>query len=246
MIKELLVDATNLTKKNYMLFIPTIAASLVVGIIGAIVGAVGAARATDYARITAEAAEAGTWAPESLVPAVGVAFGATAILGVVGAIITLLGHGMTIAMAGEVVETGSTSLKTGWQKTKPRIVSLVIGSIVVGALVGIGFVFLILPGLVIAFLLMFTFVVMMTENLGVAPSIQKSIKTALRRPLDTIVFALAVIAIGFIAAIVNVILGLIPLLGALLVLIVNGVYAGFVSVMIVYIYRRLSEPTAEA
>lgn len=178
---------------------------------------------------------------EEAVGAAGAAFGRVIAVMVFGSIIGLLGHGMTVLMANDAIQGREVRLKTAWQQVRGRIVPLVITSVILGALVSVGMVLLVLPGIVIAFFLMFSIVALMVRELAPLTALGNSFRTVKSNFASTFIFFLVMIALGVLVGVINFVIGLIPVLGALLGVVISSAYATFLSVFVVSVYRGLTD-----
>ncbi|MEX2445096.1 MAG: hypothetical protein WD492_15950 [Alkalispirochaeta sp.] len=226
-------------KENPVILIPILAISVVLAIlslllIGSMVPQMGPFQ-TD-ATISAE--EAMGFA--------GMALGRFITLMVIGSIVGLLGHGMTVLMANDALTGTPVSLKDAWNRTTGRVVALVLASLLVGIIVSIGFVLLVIPGIILAFFLMFTFVALMLNESNPLQAVGRSFQVVKQNFASVFVFFLVLIALGLLVAVVNMVIGLIPVLGSILAVILGSVYATFVSVFVVAVFNELSAHDGEA
>ncbi len=237
MVRDTLRASADIARRNYLLFAPTIGASLLVGIIGWIVQA---------ATRDAAAQVAPTAQPLGVAAWLGTTLWIGALVGILGAVITLVGHGMTVAMAAEAVDGKSPTLQSSFAKVRPRIVALLLTALAVGALTVAGTLLLILPGLIVAFFLMFSFVALISDDVGVATALRRSATLVWSKRSESVVLFLVLFALGILFGIVSGILGLIPVAGPLLNVILGGLYVGLTTVMLVHSYRGLSQSESEA
>ena len=176
----------------------------------------------------------------------GMAMGRIITLAVIGSILGLLGHGMTVLMANDALTGQPVRLADAWNRATARIVPLILASLLVGIIVTIGFVLLILPGIVLAFFLMFTFVALMLDESNPLQAIGRSFGVVKDNFASVFVFFLVLIALAVLVGVVNTVIGLIPILGQILAVIIGSVYASFVSVFVVAVYNELSASGGEA
>lgn len=233
-IRNLLQEGIAIGKQNLLVFVPVLASSIVIWLLMLItVGGAGLFMV------------GGPQSPEAVAGGVATAFGGMALVAVIGAILTMLAHGMTVVMVGNALDGAQVDLKKAWNKTLERIVPLVLASVIVGVLFGIGMMLIVLPGLVVAFFLMFTFVSLMVDENTVFESISKSVGVVKSRLGDCVIFFLLLVALGFVFGVVNMILQLIPVLGQVLGMVVSAVYTGYVSILLVMAYREFQAPAVE-
>ncbi len=231
---RLLKEALALGRKFPLVYLPVLVVSLLAGLITALfMGGFGAM-------------------PPGMTPGMGPAMGAGyagtilanlwlhLLSAIVAGILIIAGHAVTVLMVGQVLQLGTTSLAKGVEQARLRLIQLLIAGAITAILVGIGFVFFVLPGLIVGFFLLFTFVAVALEGYTALGGIKKSFVVVKDRLGDAFVFFLLLIALGVLFALVNRILLFIPILGGLLSLILAGIYSGYVSTLVVLGYRELN------
>ncbi len=238
-IVEILKTSFTRLKENPVLLVPILAISVVLGLlslllIGSMVPQMGPFQAD--AAVSAE--EAMGFA--------GMALGRFITLMVIGSIVGLLGHGMTVLMAHDALSGNPVSLKDAWNRTTARVVALVLASLLVGIIVSLGFVLLVIPGIILAFFLMFTFVALMLNESNPLQAVGRSFQVVKQNFAAVFVFFLILIALGLLVSIVNMVIGLIPVLGSILAVVIGSVYATFVSVFVVAVFNQLTAHDGEA
>jgi hypothetical protein len=229
-------EGVEVSKKNYIIFIPTVAVAVVMGLLMLVLVGAG---------LMSAGLGAGMRRPEAIIPLVGAMIGGFFIVIIVGMILGLVAHGMTVAMAKEALETGSTSFQSGMSIALGRIGHLLIASVLVGIIVSIGFMLLFVPGLIASFLLMFTFVSVIVDNAGPVEAMKKSYATVKANLNDSVVFYIAMIAVAVVFFIANIILGVIPILGQIAGIALMGVFGGYASVVIVRVYSEMEKSATE-
>ena len=244
-ISKTLGMSYRVAKENPLILIPMLAASVFAVVLSLIV--VGSAVpmiagfGDDPSAITSEEAIAG----------IGAAVGGGFLVSVISGIVGLLAHGLTVAMADMALRGESPTLASGWARFAPRLLPVIIASVLVGLIVGLGTILLVLPGIVAGFLLIFTIAAVVVDELGPGGAISRSAKTVTQNFGATFVFFLVVLGLGILAGIVSGIVGTIPFLGAILTMAVSAAFTGFLTIFTLATYRMLSnssedEPEAEA
>jgi hypothetical protein len=235
-ITAVLKESFTLLKKHLVVFVPMLAIFVVIILISLI--SLGTlfpfGSAQDFGKMT----------QENAIGLAGMTFLTGFILLLISGVVGLLAHGMTIAMIDEAKKTENTHLKSGWQKTKARLIPLIIASVIVSVLVSIGFMLLVLPGLIAVFLLMFVITAAMVDEVNGFQALGRGVKTVVRNLKSTIVLFLVIIALGVLFGLLSVILGLIPILGVVLTMIVSTVFGVYVTAFLVLSYHAL-EPAPE-
>jgi hypothetical protein len=227
-------EGIEVSKKNYIIFFPTVAVAVAMAVLALIVVGTGVVSVGLMGR-------GGMRSPGALMSLLGAMAGGFFVLGVAGTILGLVAHGMTVGMAKEALETGTTSLNSGFSIAVSRLGQLFVASVLVGIIVFIGLLLLFVPGLIASFFLMFTFVSVIVDNAGAVEAMKKSYATVRANMNDSVVFFIAMIAVGVVFAITNMVLGVIPVLGQLIGLALMGVFGGYASVVIVRVYMEMEK-----
>ncbi|RMF88771.1 MAG: hypothetical protein D6733_07845 [Methanobacteriota archaeon] len=229
-VTELFSKGLDVFKKNPVIAVPLIAVGVIIGVL-------------TLALVGGMMAGIGMMGMGGMSPGAG--FGAIMGVGllivVIGGLLNLTAMGMTYVMADDAL-AGQADLNTGLQKTLGNIVNLLIASILLAVIIGIGFMLLFLPGLILAYLLMFTLPLVVLDNKGPVAALQESFELVKNNISETIVFAVIAAVIMFIAKIIGGILGLIPLLGVVLISpIVSGAAGAYISIVLVLLYKELKK-----
>jgi hypothetical protein len=225
-------EGVEVSKRNYVIFIPTVAVAVVMGLLMVILVGAG---------LMSAGLAGGMGSPGAVLPLIGAMMGGFFLVSVVGMILGLVAHGMTVGMAKEAIDTGSTSLASGLSIVVSRLGQLLGASVLVGIIVFIGFMLLFVPGLVASFFFMFTFVSVIVDHAGPVEAMKKSYTTVRANLNDSVVFYIAMIAVGAVFFIANVVLGVVPILGQLAGIALMGVFVGYASVVIVRVYTEMEK-----
>ncbi len=237
--KEMLVRGVNLSRRNIVLFVPTIVATLVAGLISMLGGLAAGSQTVELGP--------GTGIMSILASGmVGRSIVIAMIFGALSAIATLLGHGMTIAVAHQIADGRDASLRKAYDIVKVRVVPLVIASVIAGLLVGIGTALLVLPGVIVAFLLMFTFVAVVAGEYDALGALKKSFDMVKTNFSESLILFLVLLAVGVLFVILSAIFAIIPWVGAIIGLLVSGVYVGFTSLLLLLGYSQFEALPAPA
>jgi hypothetical protein len=138
--------------------------------------------------------------------------GGTAVFFIGFLALLVLAEGMTIEMIREAFEGGQADLGRSWQLTKGKLGALIVAAIVVSIILSLGYVLLIIPGLILTLLLYFVAQTIVIDNKGALESLGASYEFVKANLTDSAIVALLSVAIYLV-------LSMIPLLGILLVLI---------------------------
>jgi len=120
--------------------------------------------------------------------------------GIVGWITSSITAGVAIKFTSDMVEKGQANLQTSFNFTLTKLLSLLAASIITGVLILLGFVALIIPGVILSLMFSLVYPVIMLEGTGVMGSISRSRVLVSNRWLNTFVLMLL---IGLIVGIAN-------------------------------------------
>ena len=227
-------ESIEIAKKNPLIFVPAVAVALVMAVltmtlIGGAVATTGMMGGMGY--------------PAGALGAMGAMMGLAALMGIVGMIAGLVAHGMTVGMAKEAIETGATTVNTGISIVTRRLGQLVVASVLVGLAVAVGMMLLVIPGIIASFMFMFTFVIIIVDNAGAVDAMKASFNLVKENLSDLVVLFVGAIVIGIVVAIVNRVLHLIPVIGPLAGSLITGVFSGYMTIVIVKVYKELTSKT---
>lgn len=230
-IAGILKEGYELCRKNTVLFVPPVAALVIAMALTLVVMGGGMHFMEDAGS---------SMPPESMATSSSGLIGGALLVSILGAVIGILAHGVTVAMALEAVSDGKTSVKAGLDAAKARMAPLLIAAILVGLLVMTGTMLLVVPGIVAAFFLMFTFVVVMTGNSGAVDSMKGSFMLVKSRLGEALMLFAAMFFAGIAFGVANMALNIIPIIGQLAGILLMGIFSGYASVVMVLAYRKLT------
>jgi uncharacterized membrane protein len=162
------------------------------------------------------------------------------LLGFTSMLLSLFAHGVTLAMAREALETGSTSLSTAYFIAFRLFVTLISVSFVMIALVVLGSILFLLPGIIAAFLLMFAMPSIVVDSAGALEALGRSYAVVRANMKESAMFFAVIVLLGLTLGIFNLIITTVPVVGQLISLALSGAFGGFVSVVTVRAYKTLS------
>src|SRR5436309_8556006 len=164
---------------------------------------------------------------------------------IVSIVFSAIAQGSAIKMGSEQIVKGQTDLGGSVRFTASKLPWIWALSIVVGIIVFLGFIALIIPGIILAIMYSLALPVLLIENRGVLDSMGKSRQLVSHRWLKTFATFLVLAIIVIIAsAIVNAITGPLGIAGP----VVNGILSAFYQplfpiLMTVYYYSNLARIT---
>lgn len=161
------------------------------------------------------------------------------ILMLIALILTLMAHGVTVVMAREAIETRTVELLTALKIFRQRLAHLFLAGVLVGVLVLIGTLFLFIPGLIAAFLLMFTIPGVMLDRLDAANALTRSFNIIRHHLSKATLLFIGFIVLIVLWAILSMILGVVPILGSLINLLLGSLMVSYISLVLVKFYLEV-------
>jgi len=214
-LKTIFKEAVDVVKRNYILAVPTVLATFVVTFL----------------------ALALLKSPENV--------GAMAMMGLVGLVFDFFAHAVTMAMAREALEKGQTSLKTGMDVASSFFFHFLATSAAIAAIVSLGFMLLILPGLVAMFFMMFAFPAIIMHGLGPVEALKNSYRLVRSRLNESLILFVALAGITVGLGLLNLTLSAVPVIGQFISVILTGLLGGFSAVVVLRTYMILeAKPTS--
>lgn len=232
-IAKVFKDAVEVSRKNHALFIPPMAVMLIMLVLTLVLLGGGML-----------SMRGGMSSPDDMASSFGSLMGGAFLVSIIGGLIGLFAHGMTVAMAQEALDTGKTTINTGIAVAKGRLVPLLTAAILFGVAVMIGAMLFVIPGIVAAFFLMFTFVMVVTGNIGAVDAMKGSVQLVKSHLGDAAVLFVALFVAGLAAGMVNMVLNVVPIIGQILGMALMGIFSGYISVVMVIAYRMLKGTAA--
>jgi hypothetical protein len=129
-----------------------------------------------------------------------------AVVGIVSLVFGTIAFGGTIKMASEEIENRPVALGAAVRFAATKLLWMWVLGLILGIIIGIGFIALIVPGIILAIMFSLTYQALLIENAGIAGSLSRSRELVGHRWLKT--FA-TFLVLGIIIFIISIILGLI-------------------------------------
>lgn len=161
------------------------------------------------------------------------------VFGVVMGVLWLLSSGMVVVMARDALGGREPVQGEAFSAVVGRLGAVVVASGLVTAIMAVGFLFLVIPGLVAAVFLMFTLPAVLLDRLGAIDGIRRSF-AVVRAHLGSVVG----LVVGSLLVLVGVgiaswILSLVPFLGGLAAFVLHGAAVSYLTVVGVHFYQLL-------
>jgi uncharacterized membrane protein len=224
-IKTIYKESFEVVRKNFILIVPTISVAFILTILALILIGINIPKMHE-----AGDAEAMT----------GIRVGAF-IIGILGFFLQAFSHGMTIAMASDVHNKKPVSLKRSFNTAMSKIEALTIAGLLVGLLFSIGMMLLFIPGLAVAYLFMFTFVIIITEDAGATEAMKKSFVFVKANLSQTFILFASLGVTAIVITFINSLFSYLPFLGQLLTMVLMGGYFAFLAVTLFKSFMVLKE-----
>ena len=223
-IGEILTQTFNLYSRNFVQYlIPFLVAGILTGLVTV---AVRSAIVIPAAPVQATSQQLSAWFPAYLIATVTSIF----LSGIVSWIANGFTTGIAIKFTSDVLERGQANLQTSFHFTLTKVLSLLAASIITGIFIVLGFIALIIPGIILALMFSLVYPAIMLEGTGVFGSLSRSRELVSNRWQKTLGLLLVV---GIIVAIANWVFALIaspfgvisPLISSILTALITPIFA---------------------
>jgi hypothetical protein len=164
------------------------------------------------------------------------------VFGLVMGLLWLLSSGMVVVMARDALGGREPVLGDALAAVVGRLGAVVVASSLAMAIVAVGFLLFVIPGLLAAVLLIFTLPAVLLDGHGAADGMRRSVAVVRGHagPVIGLVVGslLVLVAVGIAAWIV----GLVPFLGGLASFVLHGAALSYLTVVGVRVYQTLATP----
>ncbi len=167
-------------------------------------------------------------------------YGRFMIVGLVGFIIHAFSVCIIISMTMDVLEGSSPGLGSAFSKSMFNFISIFTATFIISFLAAIGAMFLIIPALVVAYVFMFTYVIIMTNNTGPIDALGASYKIIKARLSDTIVLFLVLIGVAITVQLIEIFLSIFRFFGVVVNVVLSSTFVTFSSITLLLAYRELT------
>ena len=223
-IGEILSQTFNLYSRNFVQYlIPFLAAGILTGLVTIAVRSI---IVIPVAPVHPTSQQLLAWFPTFLSATVTSLF----LSGIVSWIATSITTGITIKFTSDILERGQANLQASFNFTLPKLLFLLAAGIITGFLIVLGFVVLVVPGVILALMFSLVYPAIMLEDTGILGSLSRSRVLVSNRWLKT--FGLLFL-LGIIVAIANGVFVLIassfgivsPLISGILTALITPIFA---------------------
>ena len=161
------------------------------------------------------------------------------VFAVVMGTLALLSSGMVIVMARSALGGHEPALGDALAMVARRLGAVLVAASMVGIIVMIGFLFLVIPGIVAAVFLMFTLPAVLLDGLGGVDGMRRSAGLVRAHPGPVVAFIVGCLLVFIAIGVASWILSFIPFLGGLASFVLQGAAMSYLTVVGVRIYGLL-------
>ncbi len=151
----------------------------------------------------------------------------------------LLSSGMVIVMARSALGGVEPVLGDALAAVARRLGAIAVAAFLVGLIVMIGFLFLVIPGIVAAVFLMFTLPAVLLDGLGAVDGMRRSAALVRAHPGPVVAFLVGCLLVFVGVGIAAWILSFVPFLGGLASFVLHGAAMSYLTVVGVHFYALL-------
>ena len=167
-------------------------------------------------------------------------FGIFAVFMVVLVLASLIAQGAIVSIAYSELKGIGVEYMQGINDAISKLAPLVVAAIVIAVLVGIGFMLLVIPGLIVGLLLMFAVQEIMISGKSAPDALSGSYNLVKANFGNVLIYAIVLLIISGVA---SAIIGIIPFIGNAISTILVTPY---VAISLTMAYMQLTEPSAQA
>jgi hypothetical protein len=167
------------------------------------------------------------------------AFAGGFVLMLVGGLLSLIASGVTVMMARDALAAREPSMGDAFAAVMARLGDVIVASILVMIIVGIGMMLLVLPGIVAGFFLMFTLPAVLLDGSGAVDGLKRSATLVKDNIGPAVGLVVGIILAGVVVAIVSGVLRHVPILGHLASAILTGAFIAYFTAVAVRVYQAL-------
>ena len=157
----------------------------------------------------------------------------------VSMLVNLISSAVVVVMAKDALGSREPSLGDAFAAVMARLTDVVVASVLFAVIVGVASIFLVIPGIIAGFFLMFTLPAVLLDNVGAIDGIKRS-ATLVKNNLGPVLgLVIGVIVAAVIMVIASMILGVVPVIGQLASMLLAGAFFAYLTVVAVRVYQTL-------
>lgn len=131
----------------------------------------------------------------------------TAVVIIMSLIVNAIAHGICVKFVSDLIEKGDASLEEAFHFTGYKLFSLLVVAIITGILTAVGFVALVVPGIILVIMFSLVVQVIIIEDVGALDSLSRSRRLVSNRWSKTFVLLLIVYALILFVSFVGSLIG---------------------------------------
>ncbi|HSE94796.1 MAG TPA: hypothetical protein VLD61_02840 [Methylomirabilota bacterium] len=157
-------------------------------------------------------------------------------------LLSLIASSLVVVMAREALAAREPTIGPALDAVMSRFLDVVLISILLVVIIGLGMLFLVLPGLVAAFFLVFALPAVLLDGSRATEALGRSARLVRANLGPVAGFFVGGLLAAVASAILSTILEVVPLLGHLAAAVLAGVFISYVTVVGVRVFQSLSRP----
>jgi hypothetical protein len=162
-----------------------------------------------------------------------------AVFMLITALLSLISAAVTVIMARDAVAGRTPSIGDALNVVAGRLVDVIVASVLVMVIVGVGMLLLVVPGVIAGFFLIFTLPAVLLDNQGALDALKRSFNLVKDNIVPVLLFVVGCIVVGIVVSLVGRILGAVPILGQLLAAVLAGIAVAYCTIVGVRVYQTL-------
>ena len=157
----------------------------------------------------------------------------------VSMLVNLVSSAVVVVMARDALANRGPSMGDAYRAVMARLRDVVVASMLFAVIVGIASLFLVIPGLIAGFFLMFTVPAILLDNAGAIDGLKRSATLVKNNIGPALGLVIGAIVAAVIIVIVSMILQVVPVIGQLASMLLAGALFAYLTVVAVRVYQTL-------
>ena len=166
-------------------------------------------------------------------------YGRFMIVGLVGFIIHAFSVCVILSMTMEILKDRPPQFGTALSRAVSNLLSILVATLIISFLAALGAMFLIIPALIVAYIFMFTYVIIMEDQRGPLEALSESYRTVRAHLSETLVLFMVLVGVAISVQLVEIFLSVFRAIGVIANVLLSSCFVTFSSILLLLSYREL-------
>ncbi|MDZ7696221.1 MAG: hypothetical protein U5R49_04570 [Deltaproteobacteria bacterium] len=160
------------------------------------------------------------------------------LLSCISFILQVFAQGVTISMVNDLLDRRICSLRDGFTAAFRKLNDLMIASFIIFFGLFLGIIFFLIPAIILGFVLMFTVVIIVTEDIHAIEAMKKSCLVVRANLSSAVLLFLIIAGTGLFLGLMNPLLVELPAVGGMIFAFLSGLHMSLMAIVMVRFYRK--------